>query len=58
MGRYSDDDCPTHSEDRRPTPGNVFVMSNGFISWTSQEQPAVALSAAEAEYIALYLATQ
>ena len=58
MERYSDADCPAHSEDRRPTSGNVFVMSNGFIRWASQEQTAVALSTAEAEYNALYLATQ
>jgi hypothetical protein len=51
-------DWPADSYDRRSTSGNVFVMSNGAISWASQKQPMVALSTAEAEYIALCLATQ
>ena len=55
---YSDADWEADSEDRRSTSGNVFVMSNGTISWASQKQPTVALSTAEAEYIALCLATQ
>ena len=55
---YSDADWAADSEDRRSTSGNVFLMSNGAISWTSQKQPTVALSTAEAEYIALCFATQ
>jgi hypothetical protein len=58
MEGYSDADWPADSYDRRSTSGNVFVMSNGAISWASQKQPMVALSTAEAEYIALCLATQ
>ena len=58
MEGYSDADWAADSEDRRSTSGNVFVMSNGAISWASQKQPTVALSTAEAEYIALCLATQ
>ena len=58
MEGYSDADWAADSEDKRSTSGNVFVMSNGTISWASQKQPTVALSTAEAEYIALYLATK
>ena len=58
MEGYSDADWAAYSYDRRSTSGNVFVMSNGAISWASQKQPTVALSTVEAEYIALCLATQ
>jgi hypothetical protein len=58
MEGYSDADWAADSYDRRSTSGNVFVMSNGAISWASQKQPTVALSTVEAEYIALCLATQ
>ena len=40
------------------TTGNVFIMSSGAVSWLSQKQSTVALSTAEAEYIALGSATQ
>lgn len=39
------------------TSDNVFVASNGGISWASQKQPTVALSTAQTGYIALCLAT-
>ena len=58
MKGYSDADWVADSEDRRFTSGNVFLMSKGAISWKSQKQPIVALSTAEAKYIALCLATQ
>ena len=45
-------------DNRRSTTGNVFVMSGGAISWLSQKQSTVALSTAEAEYIALSSASQ
>jgi hypothetical protein len=54
MEGYSEAD----SYDRGSTSGNVFVMSYGAISLASQKQPTVALSTAEAEYIALCFATQ
>jgi hypothetical protein len=44
MEGYSDADWAADSYDRRSTSGNVFVMSNGAISWASQKQPTVALS--------------
>ena len=42
-------------DDRHSTTGNVFTMSGGALS---QKQTTVALSTAEAEYIALGSATQ
>ena len=41
------------SDNRHSTTGNVFTVSWGAVSWLSQKQAAVALSTAEAEYIAL-----
>ena len=58
MEGYSDADWPADSEDRRSTSGNVFLLSSGAISWASQKQLTVALSTAEAEYIAVCLTTQ
>ena len=55
---YSDADWANDSDDRHSTTGNVFTMSGGAISWLSQKQATVALSTAEAEYIALGSATQ
>ena len=55
---YSDADWASNADDRRSTTGNVFMMSEGAISWLSQRQPTVALSTTEAEYIALCSATQ
>ena len=51
---YSDADWANDLDSRHSTSGNVFVMS----SWLSQKQATVALSTAEAEYIALGSATQ
>ena len=55
---YSDADWANDVDDRHSTTGNVFTMSGGAISWLSQKQTTVALSTAEAEYIALGSATQ
>ena len=55
---YSDSDWANNLDDRHSTTGNVFMMSGGAISWISQKQATVALSTAEAEYIALGSATQ
>jgi hypothetical protein len=40
-------------DDRKSTSGYVFILANGPISWQSNKQSTVALSAMEAEYIAL-----
>ena len=55
---YSDADWANDLDNRHSTSGNVFVMSGGAISWLSQKQATVALSTAEAEYIALGSVTQ
>ena len=55
---YSDADWANDLNDRHSTTGNVFTMSGGAISWLNQKQATVALSTAEAEYIALGSATQ
>ena len=55
---YSDSDWANNLDDRHSTTGNVFLMSGGAVSWISQKQATVALSTAEAEYVALGSATQ
>jgi hypothetical protein len=55
---YSDSDWAGDHDDRRSTSGSVFIMAGGAISWNSQKQSTVALSTAEAEYIALSSAVQ
>jgi hypothetical protein len=55
---YSDSDWAGSQDDRRSTSGYVFVLGGGPISWKSQKQRVVALSTAEAEYIALSAAAQ
>ena len=54
---YSDADF-ANDETRHSTTGNVFIMSNGAISWLSKKQTTVALSTTEAEYVALSSAAQ
>ena len=55
---YSDADWANDLDDRHSITGNVFIMSGGAVSWLSQKQATIALSTAEAEYIALGSATQ
>jgi len=55
---YSDADWGSDGDDRHSTTGNLFLMSGGAVSWLSKRQAVVALSSAEAEYIALSSATQ
>ena len=55
---YSDADWVSDLDDRHSATGNVFTMSGGAVTWLSQKQATVALSTAEAEYIALGSATQ
>ena len=45
-------------DDRHSTSGNVFSLARGAVSWLSKKQATVALSIAEAEYVALSTATQ
>ena len=43
---------------RKSTSGYTFYLAGGPISWMSKRQPVVALSSAEAEYVAISSATQ
>eukprot|EP00253_Pinus_taeda_P004978 PITA_04978 len=49
---YADSDWAGSVDDRKSTSGYVFLMGSGDISWASKKQPIVALSTAEAEYVA------
>ena len=50
---YSDADWGSNVSDRRSTSGFVYFLSNAAVTWSSKKQPTVALSSAEAEYMAL-----
>jgi hypothetical protein len=49
---YTDSDWAGDIETRKSTSGYAFHLGTGAISWSSKKQPVVALSTAEAEYIA------
>ena len=55
---YSDADWAGDVNDRKSTSGYVFQICGGAISWRSKKQSCVALSTAEAEYMALASTTQ
>lgn len=55
---YSDSDWAGDIADRKSTSGCMFLMGGGAVSWRSNKQTCVALSTAEAEYVALYAASQ
>ena len=50
---YSDADWAGDLDDCKSTSGYLFKISGGAVSWRSKKQSSVALSTAEAEYIAL-----
>ena len=50
---YSDADWAGDLDDRKSTSGYLFQIGGGAVSWRSKKQSSVALSTAEAEYIAL-----
>ena len=50
---YTDADWAGDTDDRKSTSGYIFLLSGGAVSWRSQKQKCVALSTAEAEYIAM-----
>jgi hypothetical protein len=58
MTGYCDSDWASDTVTRRSRTGYVFTMNGGAVSWKSQHQPTVALSTAEAEYMALTAAIQ
>ena len=55
---YSDADWAGDKDDRKSTSGYLFQIASGPVSWRSKKQDTVALSTAEAEYVALSSATQ
>lgn len=55
---YSDSDWAGNLDDRRSVSRYMFMLCGAPISWRSKKQTSVALSTAEAEYIALSSATQ
>jgi hypothetical protein len=55
---FSDSDYAFDVDSRKSVTGYVFFVAGGPISWKSQSQATVALSSAEAEYMALAAATQ
>lgn len=55
---FSDSDWAGDLSDRKSTSGYIFTVGGGAISWKSKKQSCVALSTAEAEYIALSQAAQ
>ena len=55
---YSDADWAGDQNDRKSTSGYLFVMNGAAVSWKSRKQTCVALSTAEAEYVALSGAAQ
>ena len=55
---YSDSDWAGDVKDRKSTSGHCFSANGGLISWRSSKHSCVALSTAEAEYMALAGAAQ
>jgi hypothetical protein len=55
---YSDSDWGSDIETRRSTTGYVYMMAGGAVSWKTKLQPTVALSSADAEYMALAASSQ
>ena len=55
---YSDADWAGNLDDRRSTSGYIFKINGAAVSWLSKKQSCVALSTAEAEYMALANTTQ
>jgi hypothetical protein len=55
---FSDADWAGDSTDRRSTTGYLMKVNGSTVSWASKKQPTVALSSAEAEYMAVGAAVQ
>jgi hypothetical protein len=55
---FCDSDWAQDKDDRKSTSGYVVLMAGGPVSWRCKKQPTVALSATEAEFVALTEATR
>lgn len=55
---YCDADWASDVRDRKSCTGYIFMLQGGAISWRSHKQQTVALSTAEAEYMAMSSAAQ
>ena len=55
---FSDADWAGDLDDRKSTSGHLFQISGGAVTWRSKKQTCVALSTAEAEYMALASSVQ
>jgi transposase InsO family protein len=55
---YCDADWAGDVDDRKSTSGCVLLVANNVVCWASKKQPTVALSTAEAEYMAMSAAVQ
>jgi hypothetical protein len=52
LQHFCDADWASDATDRKSVSGYVITMAGGAVSWSSKKQTSVALSTAEAEYIA------
>ena len=55
---FSNADWADDVNDRKSTSSYLFIMNGAPISWKTKQQTCVAFLTAEAEYIALVIATQ
>jgi hypothetical protein len=53
LQEYADTDWAGSAVDRKSTSGCCFTLGSAMVSWCSKKQSSVALSTAEAKYIAL-----
>ena len=58
MTGYSDANWASDLDDRKSTSTYVFTISGAAVSWLSKKHNRVALSTAEAEYMAISMAAQ
>ena len=49
---FTDSDFSGDKEEMKSTPGYVFMLGSGAVSWCSKKQPIVTLSTTEAEFVA------
>lgn len=55
---YADSDWASDPKDRKSTSGNLFLLGNNPIYWSSKRQNCISMSSAEAEYVSAASAVQ